>query len=33
MQAVVEILGKTVQVEWSKAADKALFTLSTPLAV
>ena len=33
MHSIVEILGKPVRVEWSKAADKALSTLSKPLSV
>ena len=33
MHSTVEILNKSVRVEWSKAADKALFSRSTPLSV
>ncbi len=31
MQASAEILGKTIQVEWSAAADKAMNELAAPL--
>ncbi len=33
MKKTVEILGKTVQVEWSRAAEKALDQLEQPLLV
>lgn len=33
MRSTVEILNKPVQVEWSKAAENALLTLSKPLSV
>ena len=33
MQATAEILGKTVLVEWSASADKAMSTLASPLLV
>lgn len=33
MHSTVEILNKPVQVEWSKAAEKALSVLSKPLSV
>jgi hypothetical protein len=33
MQAVVEILGKKIQVEWSNAAEKAMKNLAEPLLV
>jgi hypothetical protein len=33
MQATIEIMGKQVAVEWSRAADKQMQTLTEPLAV
>jgi hypothetical protein len=33
MQAIIEILGKPVQVEWSLAADKAMQGMEVPLLV